>query len=119
VEFTTPRPPGAGAPVPNENNMRTLLTVAAFAAGLAVGPALAETQTFVIANQPDAYGVDRCLATGAQCGAVVATAYCQSRDFAQAVSFRRVERTDITATLGTTASCGRSCGELVAIECTR
>ena len=31
--------------------------------------AQAEKRTFIIANNADGYGVDRCLATGATCGA--------------------------------------------------
>ena len=54
--------------------------------------AQAENRIFIIANDPDGYGVDRCLATGARCGTAVATAYCRSREFTQAASFRRVER---------------------------
>src|SRR5262245_6735408 len=80
--------------------------------------AQAETRTFIIANVSDGYGVDRCLATGAACGVVVATAYCQSHDFARAASFRKVERDEISggvpATNGTSAR-----DEFVAIECLR
>ncbi|HEY6994828.1 MAG TPA: hypothetical protein VH934_01520 [Xanthobacteraceae bacterium] len=80
--------------------------------------AQAEKRTFIIANNADGYGVDRCLATGASCGAAVASAYCRSHDFAQAGSFHRVERDEITggmpATNGTAAR-----DEFVAIECLR
>src|SRR5262245_35871331 len=77
-----------------------------------------ETRTFIIANVSDGYGVDRCLSTGAACGVVVATAYCQSHDFARAASFRKIERDEISggvpATTGTSAK-----DEFVAIECLR
>ena len=43
-------------------------------------------RVFNIANNADAYGVDRCLVTGAICGAAIAAAYCKSRDFAQVAS---------------------------------
>jgi len=80
--------------------------------------AQAETRTFIIANVSDGYGVDRCLSTGAACGVVVATAYCQSHDFARAASFRKIERDEISggvpATTGTSAK-----DEFVAIECLR
>ena len=33
---------------------------------------------FIIANDGDGYGVDRCLASGAKCGAVAANAYCRT-----------------------------------------
>lgn len=83
--------------------------------------AQAERRVFIIAGNSDAYGVDRCLTTGAHCGKAVATAYCQARDFEQALSYRKVERADITGALPVSAeSCGRNlCDALVAIECTR
>lgn len=82
--------------------------------------AQAEKRIFIIANNADGYGVDRCLASGATCGNPVATAYCQSREFAKAVSFRKVDRDEITGAVPTSASChGSNCDEFVAIECTR
>jgi hypothetical protein len=78
----------------------------------------AERRTFIIANNSDGYGVDRCLATGATCGVAVANAYCQARDFAQMASFRKVDRDDITGAVPTTnGSSARD--EFVAIECLR
>jgi hypothetical protein len=97
-------------------------------AGLAVAAVLcgsvcahAERRIFIIANNADGYGVDRCLATGATCGVAVATAYCKSRDFAQLQSFHKVDREEITgAVRSSSESCrGSSCDEFVAIECTR
>ena len=83
--------------------------------------AQAEKRIFIIANNADGYGVDRCLATGATCGVAVATAYCKSRDFAQAPSFRKVDRDEITgAVRSSSESCrGSACDEFVAIECSR
>jgi hypothetical protein len=51
----------------------------------------------------------------------VATAYCKSHDFAQAQSFRKVDRDDITGAVRSSSEfCrGVSCDEFVAIECTR
>ncbi len=73
---------------------------------------------FIIANNSDGYGIDRCLATGANCGVAVATAYCRAREYAQAASFRRVERDEITGGVPTTnGSAARN--EFVAIECLR
>jgi hypothetical protein len=89
---------------------------------LAAAPAAAESHLFIIANNPDGYGVDRCLASGEQCGTTVATAYCQSQSFASARSFRKVDREEITgaipASTGTNA-CAGSCESFVAIECSR
>ncbi len=62
---------------------------------------------------------DRCLATGASCGAAVASAYCRSQAFADARSFRKVAQSDVTATMPAKPACRGACSELVAIECTR
>ena len=102
--------------------MRYSLAGLAFAAILFGSvSAQAERRIFIIANNADAYGVDRCLATGASCGTVVATAYCKSRDFAQLQSFHKIDREEITgAVRASSESCrGSSCDEFVAIECTR
>ena len=104
--------------------MRHVIIALSFAAALcAASSASAEKRLFIIANDSDSYGVDRCLASGAACGAAVATAYCKSRDFAQAASFRKVDRDDITGAVPTgrsSQSCrGGTCDEFVAIECTR
>ena len=103
--------------------MRSILAAAGLAAVLFAVPAQAEKRLFIIASDTGGYGVDRCLATGASCGAVVAAAYCQSRDFATAVSYRKVDREDITGAIPTSASAGTckssSCEEYVAIECAR
>ena len=83
--------------------------------------AQAEKRIFIIASNTDGYGVDRCLTTGERCGKVVATAYCQARDFDEALSFRKVDRSDITGALPVSAeTCSRNlCDALVAIECAR
>ena len=97
----------------------------AIIAGLAIlfgnVAAQAEKRLFIIANNPDAYGVDRCLASGASCGAVVAAAYCKSHDFDLAASFRKVEREEITGAVPANSNaCPRGgCKEFVAIECSR
>jgi hypothetical protein len=97
--------------------MRILLAAAALAC-LGVVPAGAETRIFIIENHSD-YGVDQCLVSGARCGKVVASAYCQSRNFAQAVSVRKIDPAEITGA-STQASCHTAiCGDWVAIECSR
>jgi hypothetical protein len=87
----------------------------------ASGTASAEKRIFIIASNADGYGVDRCLAAGESCGAPMASAYCRSRDFTQAVSFRRVDRDEITGAVpsGNSACRGNACEEFVAIECSR
>ena len=99
--------------------MRFLL-ICAFV--FAASAASADTKVFIIANQADGYGVDQCLAKGDKCGAPAARAYCQSRDFAQAISFRRVDPDEITGSVPKTSSekCGHAgCNEYVAITCQR
>jgi hypothetical protein len=100
--------------------MRILFAAAACLLAWA-SPAGAETRVFIIENQPDGYGVDACLASGANCGKPVASAYCQSREFGRAVSFRKIDPEEITGvSFGGKTSCRtRGCGEYVAIECTR
>lgn len=106
---------------PGEHIMRAILAILIVAAALAA-PARAEKRTFVIANNPDGYGIDRCLSTGASCGTAVAAAYCHTHAFSRAVSFRKVDRGDITdavPTAGGTICRGAGCDAFVAIECTR
>ena len=99
------------------------LSAAFFAAFslLACGaPAQAENRIFIITNSADAYGVDLCLVDSSACGATAASAYCQSKQFAKATSYRRVERDEITGAIPVSMSCGRNgCDDFVAIECTR
>ena len=106
--------------------MRAIPAVFALAAILSLvlglAPAQAEKRIFIIANNSDGYGVDRCLANGTSCGNAAATAYCRSHEFHQALSFRKVDRDDITGavpTAGGTGCRGSNCDEFVAIECTR
>ena len=97
--------------------MRFVLAALVFAAALQAGaPAFAEKRIFIIANNPDGYGVDRCLSTGATCGTAVANAYCRSRDFSAAASFRKVDRDEITGAIPTGLA---KADEFVAIECSR
>ncbi len=100
-------------------SLHATLFLAALALG--VSAAQAEKRIFIIANSPDAYGVDRCLAAGAPCGAAAATSYCQSRQFAAAASYRKVDREEITGAVpsGGGACRGGICDEFVAIECSR
>jgi hypothetical protein len=98
--------------------MRYRFAALVCAAVMVSSAAQAEKRIFIIANNADGYGVDRCLATGATCGVAVATAYCQSRDFAQAASFRKVDRDEITGAVPSTNGTSAR-DEFVAIECAR
>src|SRR5437667_6401731 len=98
--------------------MRFLVGGLLFAGVIFSSDAHAEKRTFIVANNSDGYGVDRCLASGSSCGAAVATAYCQARDYARAESFRKVDHDEIAAMApSTTGSSARD--EFVAIECLR
>ena len=102
--------------------MRILSALSVCAVLLSFTSALADSRVFIIANQSDGYGVDKCLAGGEKCGASAARAYCQSREFAQATSFRRVDPDEVTGAVPKSggANCGPGgCGEYVAITCQR
>ena len=81
-------------------------------------PARAETKIFFIENQPDGYGIDQCLASGAKCGKPMARAYCQSREYGEAVSFRKAEPEEMPKATGESCSVS-GCVAFVAIECQR
>ena len=102
--------------------MRTLLVSLATVLCLClVSTAQAERRMFIITNDADGYGIDRCIAAGAPCGAAAANAYCKSHEFASAASYRKVDRDDITGAIPTGGSggCkGNKC-DVVAIVCTR
>ncbi len=102
--------------------MRAILVgVAALLSVGCLDTAQAERRMFIIANDADGYGVDRCLATGDKCGAAAANAYCQTQEFGAAASYRKVDRDDITGAIPTGGSGGckdASCN-VVAIVCTR
>ena len=121
--FSAPSPMLRPIPAQNASHpMRYILASLAFAAVLSGSvSAQAERRIFIIANNADGYGVDRCLATGASCGVAVATAYCKSRDFAQAQSFHKLDREEITGAVRSISESCRadSCDQFVAIECTR
>src|SRR5436190_21135483 len=88
----------------------------------AASVASADSRVFIIANQADGYGIDQCLAKGEKCGAHAARSYCQSREFAQATAYRRVDPDEITGAVpggGSEKCTGSGCGEYVAITCQR
>jgi hypothetical protein len=85
--------------------------------------AVADRRVFIVANQPDGYGIDQCLASGERCGASAARAYCQSHDFKSASAYRRLDPDEVTGAIpaSTGEKCsGRACAaEYVAITCER
>lgn len=98
--------------------MRFLFTLIACVCLIASTDTRADSRVFIVANQADGYGVDECLAKGEKCGAPAARAYCQSREFAQATGYRRVDTDEVTGAIP--ASTGKaSGGEFIAITCQR
>jgi hypothetical protein len=100
--------------------MRAVLVILLLFALGAVA-ARTEQRTFIIDSDADGYGIDRCLSGGAACGAAAARAYCRARDFAEAVSYRKVSRDDITGAVPASRRTCRSeeCDSFVAIACRR
>jgi hypothetical protein len=82
-------------------------------------PAFAENRVFIVANQPDEYGIDHCLANGERCGALAARSYCELHEFSQASSYRRVDPDEVTASVPALAGSNASKDAYVAITCQR
>jgi hypothetical protein len=102
--------------------MRSISALLACALLFGASAAWADSRVFIIENQADGYGVDECLAKGEKCGAHAALSYCQSRQFAQASSYRLVDPDEITGSVpkAAAANCSHAgCGEYVAITCQR
>jgi hypothetical protein len=101
--------------------MRSLFAAAVLGVVLSASAAQAEKRVFIVANSSDGYGIDRCLAAGSQCGSAAAAAYCKSREFAQASSYRQVDRDEMTGAIPANAGgCkGGNCEQFIAIECSR
>jgi hypothetical protein len=96
-------------------------SLAWLAGALLIAPAAqAEKRLFIIANNADGYGIDRCLATGASCGKAIAAAYCRAQAVDEALTFGRVDRADITGAVPSNAgTCRGLCDDFIAIECRR
>src|SRR5579863_3797528 len=101
--------------------MRSIRALLACVSLLVGSAAWADSRVFIIANQPDGYGVDQCLARSEKWGAHAAQSYCQSRNFALASSYRRVDPDEITGSVPKEhENCRLSgCGEYIAITCQR
>ena len=102
--------------------MRTLVVslAAVLCLCLAGSGQAAERRMFIIGADAGGYGIDRCLEAGSKCGAAAANAYCKSHEFASAMSYRKVDRDDITGSIPAGGGCtGSKCADLVAIVCSR
>jgi len=101
--------------------MRTILIGFAALVCLAPGIARAEQHTFLVANDADGYGIDRCLASGEKCGAAAANAYCRTQAFTAAARYHRIDQDDFTGSVTNNSSgaCQPGACEIVAIVCLR
>jgi len=99
--------------------MKSIALLLAAVSMMAASSASADSRVFIIANQSDGYGIDRCLAKGEKCGASAALSYCKSREFAQATAFRRVDPDEITGSVPKPVAGGSAGDEYIAITCHR
>jgi hypothetical protein len=101
--------------------MRTVLIGLTACLYLAPDIALAEQRMFLVANDADGYGIDRCLASGEKCGAAAANAYCKTQAFAAAAKYHKIDHDDVsgTSTKDASVTCQLGACEVVAIVCLR
>jgi len=100
--------------------MRMRLLASLAGALMVATAAQAEKRVFIVANNADGYGIDRCLASGASCGKAAAAAYCRAQAFDEALAFGRIEPADVTSATPTNApACRGVCEDFIAIECRR
>ena len=101
--------------------MRTILIGIAALICLTSGIARAEQHMFLVANDADGYGIDRCLASGEKCGAAAANAYCRTQAFTAAAKYHKVGQDDLTGAIvkDASATCQPDTCEVVAIVCLR
>ena len=101
--------------------MRTVLisvvTLLCFASSIAC----AEQHMFLVANDSDGYGVDRCLASGEKCGAAAANAYCRTQAFTAAATYHKIDQDDLTGAVSkeTSVKCQTGTCDVVVIVCLR
>lgn len=101
--------------------MRTVLIGFVVVFCLAPGMSRAEQHMFLVANDADGYGIDRCLASGEKCGAAAANAYCRTQAFTAAATYHKIDGDDLTGAITKDASvtCQPGTCEVVAIVCLR
>jgi hypothetical protein len=101
--------------------MRKVLIGAVALFCLSSGASRAEQHRFLVANDADGYGIDRCLASGEKCGAAAANAYCRTQAFTAAAKYHKADQDDLTGaiTKDASATCQPSTCEAVAIVCLR
>jgi hypothetical protein len=101
--------------------MRNVLIGLATLLYLTPGIARAEQHMFLVANDADGYGIDRCLASGDRCGSAAANAYCKTQAFTAAATYHKVDRDETSGAPDNSsfANCRDAKCDAVAIVCTR
>ena len=95
----------------------SLVTLLCFGSSIA----RAEQHRFLVANDADGYGVDRCLASGEKCGAAAANAYCRTQAFTAAATYHKIDQDDLTGAVSkeTSGNCQTGGCDVVAIDSLR
>lgn len=100
---------------------KVLIRLAALLSIAFTGSSHAEQRLFLVANDADGYGIDRCLASGEKCGSAIANAYCKTQAFTTAASYHKAGHGDLTGPAAKDASgtCKNDRCDVVAIVCLR
>jgi hypothetical protein len=87
--------------------------------GFLTGAAGAENRIFIIAPTTPGYSAEDC--QGENCSAEMASAFCRSREYRRALTYRKVNREEITGPVPPSVlSChDGKCDDFIAIECAR
>jgi len=97
-----------------------LLGIVAAGVSLATMPsarsAASEQRTFLIPGS-DGYGVADCISSKAECGTVVANAWCEAQGFGKAVSFGVAAREDFTGSVAKPAAATEEPAQPLSITC--
>jgi hypothetical protein len=93
-----------------------LATAAASFTVLPEGQRGAGADAIFLVPANDGYGVGNCLASGGDCGQLVADAWCEAHGFARAASFGPTSAEDVTGALDPVSD--RSRERPIAISCT-
>lgn len=77
-----------------------------------------DIRLFIVANEPDGYGIDRCLANSLPCGQRAAHAYCKARNYANVLAYTRFVEQDELVKVASVLSCPNGqCANYIAITC--
>ena len=93
-----------------------IATAAASFTALPEGPPAAATLATFQVPAHDGYGVGDCLASGGDCGQVVADAWCETQGFRRAVNYGPIAAEDVTGSVQKVSTGSRE--RPIAITCT-